>query len=211
MHRGIAMREAFTQSMNRRNVIKSAAAAALLGQITPLEAQHVHQHAATAKKTAAGAYKPKALNAHEFKTLQHLADMIIPPEGAVPGGAGAGAAEFIDTLCSGNAQLAEIFTGGLAWIDAVTKRRTGKTFVDAPMDAHAELLDSIAYRKNATAETGPGVRFFDWCRRLVVDAWVTSPEGTKALGYVGNKGMTVFQVPREAIDWAISRSPLKDA
>jgi hypothetical protein len=205
------MSEGFTTTMNRRNAIKSAAAAALLGHLTPVEAQHVHHHAAATKKTAAGVYKPKALNAHEFKTLQHLADMIIPPEGNVPGGSGAGAPEFIDTLCSGNAKLADIFTGGIAWIDNVMRRRTGKTFVDAPMDAHTELLDAIAYRKNATAETGPGVFFFDWCRRLVVDGWTTSPEGTKALGYMGNKGMTVFQVPQASIDWAISRSPLRDA
>ena len=197
--------------MNRRNVLKSAAAAALLGQLTPAEAQHVHQAASTAKKTAAGAYKPKALTAHEFKTLQHLADMIIPPEGDVPGGAGAGAAEFIDTLCSGNAQLADIYTGGLAWIDSIMRRRTGKPFIEAPMEAHTALLDSIAYRRNETAELGPGVVFFDWCRRMVVDAWATSPEASKAIGYMGNKGMSVFQVPQEAITWAISRSPLKDA
>lgn len=197
--------------MNRRDVLKSAASAALLGQMTPAEAQHVHQQAAAAKPKPGAAYKPAALNAHEFKTLQHLADMIIPPEGSVPGGSGAGAPEFIDTLCSGNEKLKDIFTGGLAWIDAAMKRRTGKTFIDAPMEAHTALLDSIAYRKNMSTELGPGVHFFDWARRLVVDAWTTSPEGSKALGYMGNKGQTVFQVPAEAISWAIDHSPLKDA
>lgn len=197
--------------MNRRNAIKSAAAAALVGTMSPLEAQHVHNQVATAKKTASGAYKPKALTAHEFKTLQHLADMIIPPEGGVPGGAGAGAAEFIDTLCAGNAKLADIYTGGIAWLDNAMRKRTGKTFIDAPMEAHTALLDVVAYRKNDSPENGPGIRFFDWCRRMVVDAWTTSPEGSKALGYMGNKGMTVYQVPQAAIDWAISHSPLKDA
>lgn len=160
--------------MNRRDILRSAASAALLGRLTPAEAQHVHQHAAAAK--------PKA-----------------------------GAPEFIDTLCSGNDKLKDIFTGGLAWIDAAMKRRTGKPCIDAPMDAHTGLLDSIAYRGNMSAELDPGIRFFDWARRLVVDAWTTSPEGVTALGYMGNKGQTVFQVPAEAITWALAHSPLKDA
>jgi hypothetical protein len=181
-------------------VLRSAAAAALAGALTPLEAQHVHEHAQAAKPKAGGPYKPKLFNASEYKSLTHLADMIIPPEGAVPGGAGAGAPEFIDLLCANNEELAAIFTGGLAWFQAAAKRH----------ESHEQLLDLIAYRKNDSPELGPGIRFFDWVRRLVVDAWTTSPEGVKALGYLGNKGQTVYQVPRESLKYALSRSPFKD-
>lgn len=195
--------------MHRRDILRSAAAAALLGRMTPADAQHVHQQAATSRR-AGGAYKPKLFNAHEFKTLQHLADMIIPPENGEPGGAGAGAAEFIDTLASANERLAGIFFGGLAWLDRSMERRAGNKFVDASMEQHSELLDLIAYRKNQSAELGPGIAFFDWCRRMVVDAYFTSPAGIEALGYKGNKGMAVFQVPVEALNYALGRSPFKD-
>lgn len=194
--------------MHRRSLLQSAAAAALAGSLTPLEAQHVHQAAESAKKTA-GAYKPKLFNDHEWKTLTHLADMILPPEGNVPGGGGAGAPAFIDLLASGNERLKEIWLGGLAWLDAAMVRHCGKKFVDAPHEQHIVLLDKIAYRKNDGPEYGPGIRFFDWARRMVVDAWVTSPEGTKALGYAGNKGMQEFQVPAEALNYALLRSPFR--
>jgi hypothetical protein len=196
--------------VNRRDVLRSAAAAAALGSITEAEAQHVHQQAAEARQKTAGVYKPQLFNAHEFQTLGSLADRIIPPEGAQAGGAKAGAAEYIDVLAANNSQLAEIYLGGLAWLDHAMESRTGKRFLDATPAQQSELLDLIAYRKNATGDLGPGVHFFDWARRMVVDAWVTSPAGVQALGYQGNTGMTEFQAPREAIEYALKRSPFRE-
>ena len=195
----------------RRDIIRSAAAAALLGQFTAEAMQHVHEHAAEAKKQAAGVYKPKVLTAGEWKTVTLLADLIIPPEDGQPGGAGAGAPEFIDVLCSGSDQMARIWQGGLAWLDAASRHKGADSFVDATAAQRTELLDLIAYRKNDSPELGPGIRFFDWARRMVVDAYFTSPAGVKALGFVGNVGMQTFQVPAEALTYAISRSPFKDA
>jgi hypothetical protein len=72
------------------------------------------------------------------------------------------------------------------------------------------MLDIISYRKNAnaTADTRTGIHFFDWMRRLTADAFYTSPMGIKDLGYTGNKGMSVFQVPQSAIDYAVKKSGL---
>lgn len=195
--------------MNRRSMLKSAAAAMVSGALSPADAQHVHEHAAASAKKTGGVYKPKLLNDHEFKTVAHLADMIIPPENGVPGGAGAGAAEFIDLLAANNERMKEIWLGGLQWLDAAMRKQSGKNFLAATHEEHAQLLDKIAYRKNDGPEWGPGIRFFDWARRMVVDAWVTSPEGTKALGFVGNKGMQTFQVPAEALTYALKRSPFQ--
>jgi hypothetical protein len=72
-----------------------------------------------------------------------------------------------------------------------------------------QLVNDIAYRKNSTPELAPGIRFFDWARRMVVDAYFTSPAGVKALGYQGNTGMAQFQVPKAALDYALTRSPFK--
>lgn len=194
----------------RRQILRNAAAAALLGQLSAEAMQQVHQHAAETKKAAAGVYKPKALNAHEYQTVTKLADLIIPPEGAEPGGAGAGAPEFIDLMCSGSEKMAQIWLGGLAWLDDQSLKRYEATFVAAKPAQQTELLDLIAYRRNDAPEVGPGIRFFDWARRMVVDAYFTSPAGVKALGYKGNVGMQVFQVPQEAIAYAIGRSPFKE-
>jgi hypothetical protein len=107
--------------------------------------------------------------------------------------------------------MARIWQGGLAWLDAASRHKGADSFVDATAAQRTELLDLIAYRKNDSPELGAGIRFFDWARRMVVDAYFTSPAGVKALGFVGNVGMQTFQVPVEALTYAISRSPFKDA
>ena len=80
-------------------------------------------------------------------------------------------------------------------------------FLSAQPAQRTELLDLIAYRKNASPELNPGIQFFAWARRLVADAYYTSPIGMKDLGYMGNSAMSHFSVPQEAIDYAVKRSP----
>ena len=58
------------------------------------------------------------------------------------------------------------------------------------------MLDIISYRKNLTDETGPGILFFDWARKMVVDAFYTSPTGVKDIGYMGNTAVAKFEVPQ---------------
>src|SRR5438094_79340 len=86
-------------------------------------AQHVHQSVAEEKKSAP--YKPKRFTASEYKTLQRLTDLIIPADDRSPGALTAGAPEFIDFLASQSKELADIYTGGIAWLDHEMKRRHG--------------------------------------------------------------------------------------
>jgi hypothetical protein len=186
---------------SRREALRAAAAAALGGSLTLAAGQHVHRESEQNRK-AAGAYKPKALNQHEFRTLDALSERIIP------GAKQAGAAEFIDTLAAGSRRLAAIFTGGLAWIDSQMKRRFDDVFLDAKPEQQAELLDQIAYRRNASPDLNAGITFFDWARRLTVDAYFTSKVGIAALAFQGNTSMQEYQVPAEALQYALKRSPL---
>ena len=190
---------------SRRDLLKTIAASVLAGPLSLDAAQHVHGIAAREK--ASGAYKPKALTPHEYKTLQVLADLVIPADEGGPGAAAAGAGEFIDLLASQNPELLAIYTGGIAWLDHATQRLHSKDFVDAAAPQQTALLDLIAYRKNESPMLGPGIQFFDWARRMVVDAYYTSPAGIKAIGYLGNTAVAKFDVPQEAIDYALKRSP----
>jgi hypothetical protein len=171
-------------------------------------AQHVHQHAAEVKKKASGVYKPKLFNAHEYKTIARLSEIIIPADEVSGSALEAGAPEFIDVIANHNGEIATIMLGGLSWLDRQMERRNGASFVDSTPEQQTAMLDVIAYRKNADSGNATGVRFFDWMRRLTADAFYTSPIGVKDIGYVGNKGMTVFQVPASAIDYAVKRSKL---
>jgi hypothetical protein len=191
---------------SRRELLKAIAASAMIGPIGLEAAQHVHGIAAQ-EKSAAG-YKPKALTAHEYKTLRVLADLIIPADERGPGAAEAGAPEFIDLLSSQNPRLLAIYTGGIAWLDHSSQRLNAKDFADASMQQQTALLDLIAYRKNESPMLGPGIEFFSWARRMVVDAYFTSPAGIKAIGYLGNTAVSKFEIPQEAIDHATKRSPV---
>jgi gluconate 2-dehydrogenase gamma chain len=192
--------------LSRRDLLQSIALSVTLGGLSPAAAQHVHSLAAE-EKTSTGVYKAKALNPHEYHTLEKLADLIVPADDKSPGAVASGACEFIDLLASQNPKLLEIYTGGIAWLDQAMRRRYSTDFVSAKPNQQTALLDLIAYRKNESSELGPGILFFDWARRMVVDAYYTSPTGIKTVGYLGNTSVSKFEIPQEAIDYAVKRNP----
>jgi hypothetical protein len=193
--------------VSRRDLLRGIALSVTLGGIPAEAAQHVHNIAA-AEKSATGVYKPKAFTDHEYLTLQKLADYIVPADEVSPAASQAGCADFIDLLASQNPELAAIYTGGISWLDRAMERRYGANFVDAKPADQTAMLDLIAYRKNESPELGPGITFFDWTRKMVVDAFYTTPLGVKDLGYMGNTAVTKFEIPQGAIDYALKRSPV---
>jgi len=192
----------------RREILRNIAVGATMAAIPADAAQHVHNEVTQAKATNGGTYKPKLFNEHEYATVRLVSELIIPADEVSGSAVEAGAPEFIDLIGSSNEEMATLLTGGLAWLDRTMERRKGKSFLDASAAERTALLDEIAYRKSATPELNTGVVFFDQFRRLVADAFYTSPIGVKDIGYVGNKGMTKFEVPASAIAYAVKRSGL---
>jgi predicted Fe-Mo cluster-binding NifX family protein len=218
---------------DRREVIRALAAGLMtLGSMDADAAQHVH--AATGAEKAKGPYKAKELQPHEYKTVERLALLIVPADEVSGSAVDAGAPEFIDTLASQNRRLADIFHGGLAWLDAEMRQRHGKSFLDASAAQQTAMLDVLVaaereeaarraeelvynrsndyrqfsnYTVKRPSPLGAGILFFDWVRKMTVDAFYTSPIGIKDLDFRGNKGMSKYVVPQESIDWAIKRSP----
>jgi hypothetical protein len=196
-----------SESTSRREMLAGLAGSVLGGTFGIEAAQHAHNMVAEEKK-AAGVYKPKLFNANEYATLRRLAELIIPADAQSKSAVDAGAPEFIDLLASGNPELAAIYTGGIAWLDRQMAKRHGQAFVKSTPEQQTAILDLIAYARNETPELGPGIVFFDWARKMVVDAYYTSPIGVRAVGYMGNRGMAVFQVPEAAIAYAVKKSGL---
>jgi len=200
------------EQVSRRELLRGLGISAALatsgaGLVTLEAAQHAHNAVAENKSAAKGEYTPKCFTAHEFQTLRRLSDLIIPADDHSPGALEAGAAEWIDYMASNSTELAQIFTGGFGWLDHYMQRVHGADFVDAKPGEQIAVLDVIAYRKNETPENVEGVRFFSWVRNLVTDAYYTSPIGVKDLGYMGNKAVSEFHVPDEALQYALKRSP----
>ena len=195
--------------VSRRQVLRQlalAVTAAGSGAFN-LEAARV-VHALAGEERQAGGYRVKRLTEQEFATVSRLAELIVPADAGGGSGVDAGAPEFIDLLCSQNDELADIYRDGLAWIDATMRRRDGASFVDAPAPRQTALLDALVDAERAeraaragTGDLGPGVVFFNWVRRMTVDAYYTSPIGIADLQYLGNAVETGFEVPPEALDF----------
>jgi gluconate 2-dehydrogenase gamma chain len=180
-------------TLNRRDLLKSLTAGLVSGsvlRVIPAEAAEYAHHAVHAEKAAAtsGAYKPKYFSAQQYKTIQSLCRSIIPADERSGGAIEAGAPEFIDLLTSENKDYRLQLGGGLMWLDAKCNDRYGKNYVDCPAEQQTEMLDLIAYTKNAKADPGisQGIEFFSFLRGMTVDAYFTSEIGIKDLGYVGN-------------------------
>lgn len=179
------------------------------GIVDRASAQEVHHLAAQATNASGGAYKPMALSAHEYVALERLTDLIIPVENGAPGALAAGAAAWIDMLASVNPRLKEIYTTGLAWLDAAAKARGAADFGTATPAQQTALLDSIAYRRNQSAELAAGIEFFAMARRMTVDAFYTSEIGIRDIDYRGNSPMASYPAPTEAIAYALKRSGME--
>jgi gluconate 2-dehydrogenase gamma chain len=195
--------------MTRRDALRRLAlVVTAAGVVDRVSAQEVHQMAAQAQAATAGAYTPKGLTPHEYRTLERLTDLIIPVENGAPGAVAAGAAAWIDLLTSENDQLKATYTTGISWLDATMKQRGAEDFLTAPAADQTALLDQIAYRRNSTPELAPGIQFFTWARRMTVDAFYTSEIGIRDIDYRGNTALVSYPAPTEAIAYALKRSGL---
>lgn len=179
--------------VTRRAVLKSLSMGAVAGsvlRVIPLQAaEHAHNMIEAEKADAkAGAYTPKYFDAHAYKTLQALCETILPADADSGGAIEAGAPEFIDLLTSENADYQLQLGSGLKWLDSTCASRYGKAYLDSAPQKQSEILDLIAYRKNAENDEslGGAVEFFSFLRNFTADGFFTSKIGIKYLGYKGN-------------------------
>ena len=222
--------------VSRRDALRSIALAVTVvarGQMKLEAAQQVHAHAREEKKST-GSYKRKLFTEHEFNTLGRLAELIVPADTVSGSARDAGAPEFIDLLASQNEDLGAIFTGGISWLDAEMRHRHSVPFLEAKAEQQTAMLDLLvdaektdreralkgmtyeasehykdfqSYGIYAPSDLGPGVVFFDWARKMTVDAFYTSEIGIKDVDFRGNGSISKYEVPKEVIDYALKHSP----
>jgi len=209
-----------TAGIGRRSALRLIGGAPLaIGfGLTAAELQLAHAHAAEAMKSAAKGqlYKPRFFTAHEWQTVRILVDLIIPRDERSGSATDAGVPELMDFLMTDPAEndrsresRQTSMRGGLAWIDAESRRRSGRDLASCSEDQRRALLDEIAFSKgdeddDDDAQREPreqrGVRlrhgpaFFNSFRDLTASGFWTSRMGVKDLGYIGNTA-TLWQGP----------------
>jgi hypothetical protein len=143
---------------------------------------------------AAASYQPKIFNPHEWKTVHTLSGLIIPADDRSESATAAGVPEFIDDwLDLQRGDLLSSIRGGLTWLDIECNRLFGTDFVASTAGQQEQIIDRIAYPKNAAPEDACAVAFFNHFRDLVVSGFFTSETGIKDLPYLGNEPQSDWQ------------------
>ncbi len=188
-----------SSNISRRDILKSlamSAAATSVLRVIPAQAAEYAHHMIAADKAATPnkAYTPKFFVTHDYKTLQALCHAIIPADSDSGGAIEAGAPEFIDLLTSENKDYQRRLGGGLLWLDGACSDRYGKGYLDCLAEQQTEILNQIAYRKNAVLNPSlsQGVEFFAFLRNMTADGFFTSEIGIKYLGYIGSAYLKEF-------------------
>jgi gluconate 2-dehydrogenase gamma chain len=184
--------------VSRRNILKSLTMGAVAGSVLraiPLEAaEYAHNVIETERVSKATGYAPKFFKPHQYKTLRMLCETILPADADCGGAIEAGAPEFIDLLTSENSEFQMKLGGGLLWLDSTCADRYSNVYLDCTPQQQKEILDLIAYRKNAETDQSLsyGVEFFSLLRNFTADGFFTSKIGIQYLGYQGNAFLTDF-------------------
>lgn len=186
-------------SISRRDVLRTLALGAASGsvlQVIPAKAAEFAHQAVQKEKSAspAGKYAPKYFSAHQYEMLVNLCDTIIPRDEKSGGAVEAGAPEFIDLLTSENEEFQLTLGGGLQWLDNTCVDRFSTLFLECTPDQRKQVLDLIAFRKNAKQDPtlSQGVAFFAFLRKLTCDGFYTSKIGIADLQYIGNTTLREF-------------------
>lgn len=182
-----------TLGISRRDALRTLALGVAGGsvlQVIPLEAAELaHQTVRKERASApAGKYTPKYFSPKQYETILSLCDTIIPKDERSGGALEAGAPEFIDLLTSENEEFQLALGGGLMWLDNHCIDQYGKVFMECAPGQRKELLDLIAFRKNAKKDPvlSQGVAFFAFLRKMTCDGYYTSKIGIEDLQYMGN-------------------------
>lgn len=133
-----------------------------------------------------GEYVPVFFTAEEYATVAVLADLTLPADERGPSATEAKVPEFLDFVMSEEMSNRERMRAGLAWLDTTSQERFGAPFVKASEADQKQILDDIAWPKQALKEFEEPAAFFTTFRNLTATGYWTSKVGVEDLKYIGN-------------------------
>lgn len=141
----------------------------------------------------------RTLNASQLKTVAALCDLIIPADQESPSASEVHVPDFIDEWISAPYPTQEndrkTVLWGIDWLDTESKARFAKPFVSLAESERTAIADDICFIPDAAPKYQEAARFFATFRNLTAGGYYTTPEGRKAIGYVGNVALPTFEGP----------------
>lgn len=162
-----------------------------------------------------GSFWPLTLADAEKNTAISLMDVILPADEFGPAASELRVQDYLDEWVSAPypRQVSErgIVLPGLKWLDEESTRRFQSGFADLSSEQQTAICDDLCAEKPATPELAKGARFFQVFSNICMGAYFGSPEGWKAIGYVGNIPSPTFAgPPREVLDRLGLEQTVKD-
>lgn len=163
---------------------------------------------------APGELWPLTFDDHQRRTAALLCGLIIPADADSPSAADLQVHDFIDEWISspypGQAGDRTTILAGLALLDQLATDRYQATFVALRIHQQARLCDDLAKLPPLSAEAEDQLapadqvrrraqRFFRRFRQLAASGYYTTPEGMKAVGYIGNVPLAAYPATPVAV------------
>ena len=141
---------------------------------------------------ASPARAAKFFNEGQARTIDALAETIIPADGHSPGAKSARVWEYIDEIVADSDDSTKrLWMEGVAAVDRIAEQAHQQMFADCSPDQQIALLEQIA--RNEEHPTTLEERFFVAAKRATVDGYYTSTIGIhQDLEYQGNTALMDF-------------------
>lgn len=214
-----------TNRLSRRDVLRFFSTATALVAVAPIGAAELGQGASTGapaagapsaaslaaskgygtdpnllKTWAPGDAWPLTLTGDQRRTVTVLADTLLPADALGPAASSLRVPDYIDEWVSApyapQVESRTRILAGLAWIEREAQTRFARTFSDCSAAQRDAILKDIAVGTTAAApQFKEAASFFNAFRSLACGAYYATPEGWRAIGYVGNVPMASFDGP----------------
>jgi gluconate 2-dehydrogenase gamma chain len=179
--------------MNRRSALKILGALPLAAALPDVAAAAATAPAAPAAPVtdapaSLAPTAPKFFTTHEMATVRVLSDLVIPRDERSGSATDAKVPEFMDYMLAHDAsERTQVeMRGGLAWMDAQSRKRFGTEFIHASHAQQTAILDDIAWPEKTRPELSQGAAFFSTFRDYVASGFFSSAMGHQDVHYIGN-------------------------
>jgi len=150
-----------------------------------------------------GDFWPLTLSHDVMETVKSLADILFPEDHLGPAACALRVPDFIHELLSApyphQINDRNVILPGLRWINQEALHRFGLGFSALTAEQHHSICDEIAWLPDAKLEFREGAEFFARFRNLASAGYYGTPEGWKAIGYVGNTPLSRFDGPPQEV------------